>query len=503
MTIFEIPKFKLNYISENKLSLLNNKLTTLLQSLSNKEMKWFAQFVASPYFNRNKDVVKLVELFRNHHPNYNSQVLDKQQVFGWLYPDRAFDEQELYNQVSFTYRLLTKFLATQQFEKDEALQQHFTLQALQERNQERHFQLAYQATKRKAETEKHRNAKYYYDQYLISGDADNFFIQQETRTGGGHLQQKVDYLDIFYFSKKLQDYCEMLNRKNIVNTDYVLHFTDELTSILAQQPELFAAVPSIAIYHCIYQTLTEPTELGHYNRLVQLLDKHADQFPKSEAREMYNYAQNYCIKQINQGKSEFLEEIFKLYKKLLKTAIIFDREQLTQWDYKNIVTVGTRLKEFDWTGKFIDDYKDFLAPSYRDNAFRFNLSSYHYAKGEWKTALKVLQEVEFTDVYYHLSGKSLLLKIYAEQEDTDALFALIEAFKTYLQRNKKVSAYQKKVHLNLIKFTKKAHRLKLKRPKKLTAKFEQQIDALQQEVAESGAITNVGWLKTQIAGIRD
>lgn len=479
--------------------MFDHKLTSILASLSKKEMKWFSQFSATGYFNRNEDVIKLVELFRQHHPNYDVVAFDKERVFEHLYPSTVYDEQELYNQISFTYRLLQKFLAVQQLESEPAMMEHYFLRTAQERNLNRNFQLAYAASTRKMEQMSHRSSEYYYQKYLLEGDADNFYIQQEERGGGGHLQEKVDHLDIFYFTEKLKNYCEMLNRKNIVNKEYELHFTTELTAIIDQKPALFHDIPSIAIYFAIYSTLTDTETPAHYTDLIALLNTHAMQFPRHEAREMFNYAQNYCIKRINQGQSEYLNEIFHVYEQLLQTAIIFDGDHITQWDYKNIITVSTRLKKFDWTSGFIEEYRAHLAPAYRENAYLYNLSNFHYAKGDWKQALKVLQEVEFSDVYYHLSGKSLLLKIYFEQDETEALLSLFEAFKTFLKRNKKVSAYQKKVHLNLIRYAQKANRLK--RPARITEKYKQEVITLRDEITQVGEITNVAWLKSQVEGL--
>ncbi|MEM7040176.1 MAG: hypothetical protein AAF570_24625 [Bacteroidota bacterium] len=79
-------------------------------------------------------------------------------------------------------------------------------------------------------------------------------------------------------------------------------------------------------------------------------------------------------------------------------------------------------------------------------------------RGAYSNAKKLLREVEFTDVYYHLDSKALLLKTYFELRDWEPLESLIEAFRIYLRRNKMISDYQRKVYLNFLKFAKKLYR---------------------------------------------
>ena len=124
-----------------------------------------------------------------------------------------------------------------------------------------------------------------------------------------------------------------------------------------------------------------------------------------------------------------------------------------------------------------------------------------YEKEEERQALRVLQTVEFTDVYYGLSARSLLLKIYYEQEDVEALIALFGSFRTYLTRNKLVSAYQREVHQNLIAFTRKAHQLRLNRPQRTTPAFRKKVADLKTEIETAGQVTNASWLLEQVDGL--
>jgi len=187
---------------------------------------------------------------------------------------------------------------------------------------------------------------------------------------------------------------------------------------------------------------------------MDLVGQHALKFPPAEVRDMYAFAQNYCIKQINSGNGDFLRKLFELNKTLLATGLIFESGYLSPHDFKNIVTVSLRVNEFDFAHDFIQTKKTgSTLPSARmpiPLAWPGTTSS---ARSMIKPLNTV--QVEFTDVYYHLDAKSLLLKTYYELNEEDALYSLFDAFKIYLRRNKLISEYQRDVYSNLISFTRR------------------------------------------------
>ena len=139
----------------------------------------------------------------------------------------------------------------------------------------------------------------------------------------------------------------MLNRQNIVQTQFKLHLVPEIKSFLQAKDNPYTDVPMLNIYYLVFLTLTENKKEEHYKKLVVLLEKHAPGFLGEESRAMYRYAQNYCIRKINSGKSNYFRELFELYKTQLESEVIFENKYLDHTDYKNIVTVALRLPEFE------------------------------------------------------------------------------------------------------------------------------------------------------------
>lgn len=451
--------------------------------------------MSSEYFNRNAEVTQAFGAI-----DESRQLPGPEGLHAKLFPNEPFEAQRAYDITSFLFRHLEAFLALRQqsdFEERLGL-----LEALRSRRQHQHFARTAKSARKHLEQATYRNDEHHLDAYLLESEADAFHIQEETRSADDRLQQVTDALDAFYLTAKLKHTCEMLSRINVVRTSYEIFLADELVAHIHEHWPRYGNIPSVAVYYRIYLALTKPEDELQFPELIALLEAHANKFPVLEARELYNFARNYCIKRINRGHTRYLNELFGLYKRLTETGLIYDGEFLTQWDYKNAITAGLRIEQYDWVKRFIYDQKERLDPRFRENAFSYNLSNFHYESGQPRQALRLLQSVEFTDVYYGLSARALLLKIYYEENDTESLLALCSSFSTYLKRNRLVSDYQYRVQSNLIRFVKKAYQLKLNEPKRKTEAFTQKVTALENEINETGEITNVNWLRLKVAELK-
>jgi hypothetical protein len=239
------------------------------------------------------------------------------------------------------------------------------------------------------------------------------------------------------------------------------------------------------------QTLINNDNEQHYYELIDLLAQHESKFPRTEIHDMYTFAQNYCIKKVNSGNVSYMSVLLNLYKTLLKKDLLLEGETLPQWYYKNIATIAIRLEDFDWAKKFIHDYKNKLAAVHRDNDFTFALAILHFSMKEYRKTLSYLINVEYTDVFYHLDSKSLLLRTYYELDDWEPLISLIITFKTYLKRNKLISSHYGLTYLNFVTIVNKLAQYKMGKNVNLAT--------LKEEIATVKEIANIIWLQKKIA----
>ena len=475
-----------------------NKTIKAVSGLSPQELNWFRQFVHSPYFSTHESLWKLIDIIAEAAPKFDENDLRKEKIFKKIFPKEKFNPQKLSDILTYLYRLYEKFLIQLEFDDNQTEQNILLLAASRKRKNERQF-LKEMKRVRDNGFLNGTGEQELLSEYRLEAESDLYFTAKDSRTTDKSIERKTIALDLFYLTAKLKNCCDMLNRQNIVSERFEIRMLDEVKSFVAGNFPLLERYPAILIYYQILLTLQDSGREECYSALVELLEKKSETIQKSELRAMYDYAQNYCIKKINSGNSNYLREIFNLYRSLLDKELLLDENRnLSQWDYKNIVTVGTRLKEYYWCEKFLNDFKEKLPLAERENAFVFNLATLYYSQKNYEKALKLLQTVEFTDVYYSLGARSLLLKAYYEANEFEPLYSLFESFRIYLKRNKLVSEYQYRAHFNLVKMTKRLTDIRLRQGVSRNETIARELEKLKKKIEVTPEITNLNWLKERV-----
>ena len=475
----------------------NTKLIHLLKTLSSRELFRFGEYVYSPFFNKNKKVIQLCELVLKHAPGYFHQSLEKQNTYQLIFGKNIYNELQLNNVISDLLQLLYDFIAQIHFEKEKIKQKEFLLKELAialEKDNSSHFEKTVRRYRQLQKQNPHRSFDFFEKEKILYDELDQYTQTKIKRQYDENLQLVNDNLDLSYFINKFRVACDMTSRNIVINANYKSHFLEEILKHFHETKHL-QNEPALKVYHKTLQMLQGNGEERFYFDLKKLLEEHFSIFPKSEIFTLYNYALNFSIQKINSGKDEFYQEILELYKVLLDKEIILHNNTLSQWTYKNIVTTAIRLKEFEWTEQFINEYKSIVPHDEQDNAYAYNLAVWYHAQNDFRNALFQLQGVEFTDTNYHLGAKIIQLKSYYELDEDEAFFALLEAFKKYILRSKDLSDYRKKANAHFLRIAKKVFQLKLKRDKN----FIQKKKNVNKLLGELEPIANKGWLEECMA----
>ena len=389
--------------------------------------------------------------------------------------------------MSYLAQAIERFLVSKALEKQSATQSALLLSELRERGLDKAFQQHYRKATTSLETKQTRDPNYFRERLRL----EEALFQHSTRAGGRStadiLQRVVHTMDTAYRTTRLKYSCELLNRQNVLSDETALPTADAFVASL--KPAEIASEPTLAAYYHIYHTLAEGPQETHFKQLKAVLQEHPTRFSDRELRDIYVFAQNFCIRQINMGHTQYLQELYDTYRVLLEKGLLLDSGTLAQFHFKNIVTVALRLGEYDWVEQFIAQNSRHVEQALRKNAENYNLASLHFARKAYGKARRLLLEVEFTDVYYHLDSKALLLKTYYELDEVEPLISLVATFRTYLRRNRKISDYQRKTYLNMVKFVLKLVRVKLGSRKPL-AEIEAEMRAVKQ-------IADLTWLQAK------
>lgn len=464
-----------------------SKLIKIYRHFDRTEKALFRKWVNSPVHNQHKAVLLLFKFIFSKRGNLTELSITKEKAYRFIYPSSTYNDLKLRHLMSLGVNILEKFVRFSIQDSDDFLQQKSLIQFYKDRNLNKFSQ---QQIHKAKSVQKHKLIKdgpYYYNQYELETAV---FEQagEDERVRTTNLQAVFDAYSTAFVIEILRHACTALTYKNLnKKNQFEILF---LQSVL-DQIELgnYQEVISIQFYYYCYKSLTEPNQASHYQQLKKLLFEHYQALESSEIKNIHVIALNFCIKQLNNGDENYVQEVFDLFKYGLDYNILIKDNVLSRFTYKNIVTAALRLKEIHWTKQFLKQYTPYLNSKYQKNYHHFASAKLLYTKGDYDETMRLLFQVEYDDLFLNLDAKMILLKIYYEQGSTDALESLLNSFYIYLQR-KEIMGYHQSNYKNIIKFTRKLLYL---------ATYDKDnLKKIQEQIEQASPLTEKSWLLEQI-----
>jgi hypothetical protein len=462
-------------------TIIESKLIKVLSTFTRQEWKLFKDYEGI------SDRIKVLYVHLDRYfPFSKNDGLSKYKIFHSVFGKTEYDDKKLRYLLTEMLNKAYSFLKIRSLESKERLGNTLLLEVLARRGADKAYLGLFKADDPQTKKDAPGSAEEYYYRYRDHYTHLNHFVPRQPR-GQSNIGETARYLDIYYLAVKLQLLCEIINVRNVMEVNYDSFLQQEI--ITALHNGAFKNIPVVSIYYHILMTLTGHEQELHAAELEKILHSSHENFSRQELREMYQYLMNFCIRKINTGDTTYLNRLFNIYKTILPAKIIFDGNYLSQWDYKNIVVIGLRADESKWVEDFIEMYKKYLPPAETENAYCYNMAYFHFSTGNHKKALGLLQQVEFTDLYYQLDMRAILLKCYYETDEMETLFYHLAAFRIFLSRNKLISDYQRTIYRNMIRYTGAIARAGTN-----TKKLRQ----IKDEVESVRQVADINWLRKKI-----
>lgn len=471
------------------------KFLEIIENLNGHEKNRFRKYLDSPYFNTDQTLVSLYEHILQHIPDHD---LTREQLDHFLHPGQVFNYDRITNYLSYLTRHAEDFLALERMRKDPFQLRFQTMLEARDRDLGQVFRDIDRRFEKEFSNSDFQDERDFYRLQLVDDARNTYALASEQRIASTHLDNRIEHIQQYYLTSMLKSVCQLFNQGNVIQSGGGEVKYGDFVDYMGERIHRYSDQPCIRLYYLVLMTLWDGDNVEHYYSLRNLLVQWRDILPPDERSTIIQYAQNYCIKQSNRGNVIFLEELFDWYKIMLEDELIYYQGKISPLIVKNIVTLGVRLEKFDWTEKFLSEIALRISPEFRDNTMKYNLAYLHHGKGEPEAALRFLREAEFRDVYYDLGARTLLLKIYFELDEQEGFYSLVHSFRIFLRRNKLISSYQRKVHLNLIKFTSRLNTLRVRAITQSPSVFRLNVQKLKSRIETTREITNINWLLARL-----
>lgn len=461
-------------------TLEDTRLWQTLAALSARELNAFRKFLDSPYFNQRTDVIGLLESVMRH---MRSKKKVTHKVF-WesVHPGKPYDNQQLRLLMSYLHKLVGQFLAVESLMANEADCRRRVVEtwgrkgqtAIQARSMEEAF--------RYLERSPVRNADYYFETYLLHQEQYRQASRQRPEKGAG--SQLVDQsINIAFAAMKLRQTCLLLAHGQVYDWGFVPSMLEPIDDFI--QVNNLLDEPCIGIYWHGIRMLRHPDEERYFQAFKALLLAYGGVFPPGEVQDLYLLAINYGVRRVNDGQLSYFHDIMDFYRDGLKHEYLLQDGQLSRFTYHNIVSVALQIDQADWAEVFIQEWTSRIDRRFRERMESFNRAKIAYYRRRYDEAVSLLQRSNYHDPLLNLGARTLLLKIYFELEEFDALQSHLDAFQNYLLRKPELG-YHRANYRHLIRYTRKLLAL---RPNDAAAR-----QSMRQHIEGEKILTEKEWL---------
>ncbi|MFK7922717.1 MAG: hypothetical protein AB8H47_12210 [Bacteroidia bacterium] len=472
----------------------NSRIIGLLQTFSATEMRRLGEFVRSPYFNKHEGVLALFAVLEAAYPDFSSSSLDRERLCQCLL-SHVISLQQLQDITSYLTRLLERFLAQERWESQPLQRQGQLVFSLRERKMSKEHLRAY--IKWQKLLPKPQSVSEYLDYYHIEEEGMHTQVLERKRKTAPHLQKAIQAFDHYYLLNRLRYACALLNRRIVLADEAELSWARQLYHHINENRTQWQTHPLIVAYHQLFHLLDHEGE-DEFRAIEEHLEAHLSLISPASLRELYAHLMNFCIKKLNEGNQDYQARLFALYQDQLAQGILLDEGQISPADYKNIVSLALRNEAFDWVGAFIEDYKNKLPPDRQEVAYRYQKANLHFHLADYSSCLRLLRTQEFEDSYYQLGAKTMVLKVHFETGDFEAFYYAAAAFESFLQRNRKIPAYQKELYLNLIRFSKRLAKLYIQHQIGSSMLKKAQLLRLDKRLSKHRKIAQSAWILSKM-----
>ena len=315
------------------------------------------------------------------------------------------------------------------------------------------------------------------------------FINLEYANDGDKMKDQFEIvmnsqkiLSQFQTLKSLCDFSSLTQKYKLTrDNSYETSLIENLKNSTENLDDIFKAY--LIVYNL--STVYDERQFMKLKEIVLTLD--SIKYEKN-TRALLSHFQNYCIRYINSGQTNYLSDLLDSYKFSLRYYT--KTGDLESASFRNMVYCALQLNEIEWAETFVGTYHAMVNESDKGNAYNFNLARIAFEKKDYKGAMRSLLRVTYEDAFYASTARILLIKCYYELNDEMPLVSCCASLNQFLRRSKDFTKQRVDNNLHFIQFVKSLQNNRLKSNKSLFKNLMAKI--------EKSTVVEKEWLKQKV-----
>ena len=434
------------------------KLVSLLKTFSKQEIYRLDDFVKSPFFNKNKNVINLCEAVLPYWPEFNSVEFTEENIFSIIFPKEKFDYFKIKNVISDLYALTTDFLKFSISQSRHPDNEINLLNALHDRRLDNIY------TQRERKIKQHlQNAEIKdEDNYLRQYQLERVNIAHYKFSGSSYsfnsIQTEFDSFLQYSLTGLLRLYSKMLHNKNHGNIQFDMKMFENVWQYAKEMD--FSDNPSCLIYKQIISLELSKSE-SDYRKLLEIKEKYRKNIPPEEFYYILQEQNSYAAYRLKLGDENYYIERFRAFREMVEKKFM-DPSYLIFPNVISVYTSACMADEYVWAEDFLKKAQSGISPPEE------KLNTINYCKGylafrqkDFGKALSLFTKTNFRLYLMKVMVKSYTVRIYYEQNLFEQTISAVDTFRHYLKTEKMMAEDQKTAHYDFLRNLAELSRLKL------------------------------------------
>jgi len=409
------------------------KLIEILGTFDKKEFRKFGEFVQSPYFNKNENVISLFEAISSYYPDFDNRNFTIEKIFDKTFKKEKYSYTKITNVISDLYQIAEKYISQIHFEKKEAAGSISLITGLRQRELIRLYEQKFNRRMKELETIKVKDENYFYSMYEMYDDYLWYATVVKPNTELNILQKEFDNFFYYALIRLIRFYSLMLHERNQSNVDYKLIMIDEILSLIKK--EELGNNPTLMVFSNIL-LLLYTKDAAYYEQLKNLKTKYFEELRRDDQYILFVHLYDFCAYMVNfKSDDSYNIDMLEIYKEMMQREFM-TKDNFLYFNFMNVVKVACRVKEYEYSEIFIKEYQGSIPAEEKDNVLSFCYGTIENSKGNFEKALRHFSKSNFQNFIMKVQIKILLLKIYYKLEMFEQAVGMIDTFRHYITREK-------------------------------------------------------------------
>jgi hypothetical protein len=394
----------------------NSTLIQILNTFTREEIKEFNLYVESPFFNRNKNVIRLFALLKKEFPKFKNERIMKENLFKQIFPGEKYNEENMKTIIYLLTRLAEKYMAYQKFREEPFGERYKLLASLDKRKLDKHFRKYEKITEEELNEIKGIDLELINDKISFGKIKSTFYSERNYDELIYKTELKTGEQIISAFFIEIFRQINLFDRIEYLNFGLGVNFAAELMNnvnfsgfIKSLQKQSFENLPALEIYYNMYNFLKETGGSDNYIKFKNSFQDNAEFLGKSEQYILSTLMVNALHYKHMENSIQYGRELFEAYKILLGLYEYSGDQYLRSVIYTNVLRLAVQFKEYEWTENYIKEYSSKLPPEHTVNMMYYSMAYLSFAKKEFQKTLEYASKINFStfQMKYYLRNLQL------------------------------------------------------------------------------------------------